>query len=248
MSPELANFLFEAANFLVLAAALSWLLFKPVRTALGAERDRRAAEEAEAAKVRDEANALMKQAEATRQSLEDELETRKAQMLEAARAEVARIKEAARQQQLAEARALTQKHEAGRRAQIDELADALGEIAAASVRGLLEAVAGPDLDLALVRAVCRELSALPTKPNGSPVVESARPLDPAARELLEGVLGSGFDARTVPELGAGIRVTTAAGQVDGSATRLAREAAHHVAGAVHASAIPAPEPEGAHAE
>ena len=47
MAPWVANFLFEAVNFLLLAGALGWLFFRPVRTALDAERERRAKEEAE---------------------------------------------------------------------------------------------------------------------------------------------------------------------------------------------------------
>ena len=38
MSPTLTTFLFEAANFLVLAAVLGWLFFKPVRQALADHR------------------------------------------------------------------------------------------------------------------------------------------------------------------------------------------------------------------
>ena len=34
MSPTLTTFLFEAANFLVLAGVLGWLFFQPIRTAL----------------------------------------------------------------------------------------------------------------------------------------------------------------------------------------------------------------------
>ena len=39
MSPTLANFIFETVNFLLLAAALGWVLYKPVRHALDAEQD-----------------------------------------------------------------------------------------------------------------------------------------------------------------------------------------------------------------
>ena len=42
MSPELTNFLFEAANVLTLAAVLGWLFFEPVRAQLDKERAARA--------------------------------------------------------------------------------------------------------------------------------------------------------------------------------------------------------------
>jgi hypothetical protein len=74
------------------------------------------------------------------------------------------------------------------------------------------------------------------------LVESARPLDPEARRLLEQALGIRFEERLVATLGAGVRVTTASGQIDASAARIAREGARELgalaarAGAAESSA------------
>ena len=87
---------------------------------------------------------------------------------------------------------------------------------------------GPSLDLALVRAATRELASLPPAALRSGLVEVARPLEPEARSLLGGALGVSFEARVVEELGAGVRVTTSAGQVDATASALARRAARVV--------------------
>ncbi len=243
MSPALANFLVEAANFLVLAGVLGWLLFKPVRAALKAEQERRAEEETRSATTRDEANALLEQAKEANRGLQAELERRRAEMLEETRQEVADLKEQARRQHIAEERALEKKHEAALRAQSEHLADTLGRIAAASVRRLMDAVSGPSLDVALVRATCRELATIPEEARTGCVVESARPLDAESRQLLAAALGSAFEERTVPALGAGVRVTTAGGQIDGTSLNLAREAAQQIARAAGSAGAPDPGPE-----
>ncbi len=72
MSSALANFLFEAANFLLLAAALGWLLFKPVRRALDAERARHAREEDESKRLRAEAEVLAREARSAREAADRE--------------------------------------------------------------------------------------------------------------------------------------------------------------------------------
>jgi hypothetical protein len=61
------------------------------------------------------------------------------------------------------------------------------------------------------------------------MVESALPLDEEGKKVLRQALGGDFQQRTVPELGAGVRITTSAGQIDASASNLAREAARQVA-------------------
>jgi F0F1-type ATP synthase membrane subunit b/b' len=228
LSPALANFLFEAANFLVLAGALAWLLFKPMRNALQAEQERRAEEESKIAKARDEADALMTEARDAHNKLETELEEQRTAMLAEARKEIADLKEKARKEQFAETQANEKKQEAARRAQARQLATTLGRISAASVRDLLDTVSGPSLDLALVRAACGELSALPSGAKTSCIVESARPLEDAARSLLREAIGHDFEERIVAELGAGVRVTTTQGQIDGSATSLAQQAAQQI--------------------
>jgi F-type H+-transporting ATPase subunit b len=231
VAPWLATFLFEAVNFLLLVGALGWLFFKPVRAALDAERDRRAKEEGEAAEQRAQAAALAKEARAVLEEGRRETERRRAEILAAAEQQAARIREEARQALEEQRRTFARELEASRQAQAGAVAETVGRIAAASVRHLLEALDGPSLDLALVRGACKEVRTLPEAARRAATVESARPLDSESRRLLEEALGAAFAERTVAELGAGIRITTAAGQVDASALALARRAARDLAAA-----------------
>jgi F0F1-type ATP synthase membrane subunit b/b' len=238
VSPALANFLFEAVNLLLLAAALGWILFKPVRRALDEERARHAKEEEEQKRLRSEAEALARDARAVRGAADREAAERRSEVLAAAQKDAVRIVEEARKSQAAERRALEQELATSRNAQAAAVADAVGRIAGESVARLLDALEGPSLDVALVRAACAELGALPTAARGSALVESARPLEAEARRLLGGALGDGFKERTVSELLAGVRVTTSAGQVDATALSLARHAAQAVTASLERSVTP----------
>lgn len=242
MSPALANFLFEAANFLLLAAALGWLLFKPVRRALDAERERHEREVQEGRRLRDEAEALAREATAAREASRLEASRRREEILAAAKREVAALLEEAKRAQALERRSLERELQREREAQAAALAETVGRIAADSVARLLDALNGPSLDAALVRGACDELRALPSAARGAALVEAARPLDAASRALLEGALGGGFEERRVRELGAGVRVTTSAGQVDATAAALARRAARALSAAGAEAGAGAPEP------
>jgi F0F1-type ATP synthase membrane subunit b/b' len=239
VSPSLANFLFEAANFLLLAAGLGWVLFKPVRRALESERARRASEVEEGRRLRAEAEALARQATTARETAEREVAALRRDTAVAARAEAARLLDAARTAEAAERQAFEQELAAARQAQAGALAELVGRIAAESVQALLADLDGPSLDRALVRAACAELAAAAPAAAGTALVESARPLDGDSRKLLADVLGDGFTERTVGELGAGVRVTTAAGQVDATALSLARQAARAMSAVAAAGAEPA---------
>ncbi|WP_338865013.1 hypothetical protein [Myxococcus stipitatus] len=225
MSPGLTNFLFEAANFLLLAAALGWLLFKPVRRALDAEQARHSQQEDEARRMRQEAEVLVRAARAEREAAARESDERRRALLESARREGAREAETARRAQAEERRRMERELLDWKDARAEELTETVGRIAAESVRGLLAALEGPALDLALVRAACVELGAVPVEARGAALVECARPLDAESRALLESVLGGALKERVVGELQAGVRVTTSAGQVDATAVAMARRAA-----------------------
>jgi F0F1-type ATP synthase membrane subunit b/b' len=231
VSPALADFLFEAANFLLLAAVLGWVLFKPVRNALDAERERHTAEAQEDERRRAEAQSLLAEARATREAADREAAEQRRRSLEAAREEAARLLEEARKTRADERRALEQEIATSRDEEALALADAVGRIAAGSVERLLDLLDGPALDTALVRAACAELDRLPRAARASALVESARPLDAEAKRLLEAALGAGFGERTVGGLHAGVRVTTSAGQVDASAAAIARRAARALSAA-----------------
>ena len=232
MTPATATFLFEAVNFMTLAAALGWFFFKPVRAALDTERDRWVKEERESEGQRARAETLAKEGQAALERAGREAERSRIEIVAAAEREATRIREEARQSMDEQRRTFRRELEASRQAEASALANALGRIAAASVRGLLEALDGPALDLALVRGACEALRALPQGAGDGATVESARPLDVEARRLLRDVLGTDFAERTVTELGAGVRITTVAGQVDASALALGRQAARDVAALV----------------
>lgn len=238
MSPALANFLFEAANFLLLAAALGWMLFKPVRRALDEERQRHDAQSGELEGLRKEAEALATQAREAQRAAERELDARREAVLSAARKEASDLLEQARKKQRDERKALREELDAMRNAESLALASTVGKLAADAVRRLLEALDGPPLDMALIDAACAQLSSLPAEARRAALVESARPLDAEARRRLQGALGERFEERVVGELGAGVRVTTPAGQVDATAASIARHAGSAVAKL--GSAVPAP--------
>jgi F-type H+-transporting ATPase subunit b len=232
VSPAVANFLFEAGNFLLLAGGLGWLLFRPVRRALDNERARHAKLEEDAARLRSESEALTKEAHGARDAAEREAEQRRLEARAAAQKEVDRILEEARGVEARDRQRFDRELESTRRTQTAALAEAVGRVAGESVHRLLETLQGPALDLALVRAACRELGGLAETVRASALVESARPLDPESRRLLEEVLGQAFQHRLMPDLGAGVRVTTPQGQVDASALSIGREAARRIAAAV----------------
>jgi len=231
VSSALANFLFEAGNFLLLAAGLGWILFRPIRRALDAERDRHNKEEEDQQRRHTEAEALAQQTRDAHQATVREAAARRDEALAAARQEAARLVDEARKAQTAEREVFQREQQSRREAEVLTLADTLGHIAGESVTRLLQTLDGPSLDDALIRAVCDELRAQPTAARGPVVLESARPLDDQAKALLQAVLPGGFEQRTVAELGAGVRITTAGGQFDGTAVSVARTAARAVTAA-----------------
>jgi len=228
VSTEWANFLFEALNVGILAVALAWLVLKPIRHALDAEREKRRKAEAE---IEERLAAAARKEEEVRQAqgaLEAEIETHRKEMLAEAKAEAAKVVHAAREEAEAERRVVKSEIEQARLAQATAAAAAVGEVAGSSVWRLLQTIEGPPLDDALVRAACKELAGLDSSDLGEVTVEAARELSPASRKALADALKREFGTRVLPELGAGVRVTTAAGQVDATAEALSRDAGREV--------------------
>ena len=226
MSPYVANFLFESANFLLLVGGLGWALFKPVRKALEDEKTRDAKEREDIERLRSEVDALTEAAKQARAAVDEELEARRKVVLDAAKQQAAGILEEARAAAGAHRAALRDELARTRQAEVVGVAESVGRLAARSVSALLQTLEGPSLDDALVRAACAELESMAARPEGAWVqVEAARPLDDAQRGRIAAALGQPFEPRVVPELGAGVRITTPSGQVDATATSLARRAA-----------------------
>jgi F0F1-type ATP synthase membrane subunit b/b' len=235
VTPSLANFLFEAVNFALLAAALGWILFKPVRQALARERERQSMSEQEQARLHSEAQALLEEARVSRAHADQESDKQRDEILAAARTEAARMLDDARRNQATERRTFEQELAARLAGEATALAGTVARIVGESIVELLASLEGPDLDAALTRAACAELKGLSDSDRTSILVESAHPLTPEVRSLLVGAIGPSFQERVVAELVAGVRVTTPAGQIDATALAISRQAA----GAITAGAFEA---------
>lgn len=222
MSSELTNFLFEIGNFGLLVVGLAWLVLRPIRTALDAERERRDAVEAELATKRTELETAQSQLEEARHAFELDMNTTRGARLAAAQSEAAAIVERAREQAEREREAALRDADVEAKARIDASRTAMGTIAGAAVRQLLETVDGPPLEEALVGAVCERIAEWGDAELGDIVVEAARPLSAEAVRRLSERLRREVSVRVVAELGAGVRITSAAGQIDATAAAFAR--------------------------
>lgn len=228
MSPSWSTFLFEVANFLLLAGLLGWAFFRPVRSALekrrvNLEEQQRAAEEKLA-----EAERLSAESAAQRSELESSLASLRERVRAEAERERSRLLDAAREQAQRERETLKAELAAVRRGQAKRIAEDAAEAAREIVVRLLERIDGPDLEQALLRAASHELAELATRGSLTPIiVESGKPLDPEALDTVARAAGthaSKIGQRQVAELGAGLRILTARGLVDASAAALAAHA------------------------
>lgn len=237
MSPTLTTFLFELVNFLLLAALLGWLLFKPVRGMLQARQaaDKQHADDLAARLVdADRMRADLQQREA---SFDAEMVKTRSARLAAADQEaatiIAKAREAAERERDRATKALAHLEPA----ELERLADAVATTSREIVGRLLASLEAPELEAALVRAASRQLQALDAPSLGAVLIESAKPLDASDRGAITTALGTratSSDFRVVPDLGAGVRVTTARGLINVSATGIAAEAERLLARALGA--------------
>jgi len=228
VSPSWATFFFEAANFLLLAALLGWVFFRPVRGALERRRAALEADASEANERRAQAERVLAEAAARQSELERSHASLRERAREEAELERARVLADAREQAQRERETLKAELVALRRGQARRIAADAAAAAREIVVRLLEQIQGPDLEQALVTAASREFAKLAAGGPVDPViVEAAGALDPAVLDALAraaGVARSEMSARRVPELGAGIRILTARGLIDASAAGLAAHA------------------------
>jgi len=224
VSPFLTTFVFEAVNFLILAAGLGWLLFRPIRQTLATRRAALAQERQETTAKRAEVERLQEDIRQRTAAFETELDQARQNTLAAAQQEAERIR--------AEARASAAREQAAARsqlahleeAQLEHLAAAVATAAGAAVQRLLQQLAGPDLERGLTQAACRELQGLAGAALGAVMIESAHPLDQETQTALTVALGDAAHTatfRVTPSLGAGLRISTSQGLIDASATGLA---------------------------
>jgi F0F1-type ATP synthase membrane subunit b/b' len=225
VSPTAATFLFEAANFLVLAAALGWFFFRPVQNALENRRAELEAERRQAADHLTEADRRLAEIEAQRRQFTASLDSLRVQAQEQAEREAERIMDGARAEGRHERERMKTELAALRRAHAKTAARDAAAAAREIVVRLLAHIGGPDLEPALVRAACRELRALAGRARLAPaLVEASQPLLDQTRALLAEALDcqpSEVRDRVVPELVGGVRVITSAGLVDASVAGLA---------------------------
>lgn len=225
MSPTLTTFLFEAANFLVLAALLGWLFFDPIRQALAARRARFEADAQEAADQLAAARQTKAEIDAAQANLHAELERLRIRELDAARQRAEQI--------VADARAAAEREYERSRQQAahisqterDQVAKAAAAAAAKTVEQLLTQIQSADLQSALVASACEQLRALSPASLVPVCVESSAPLSVESRAAIEGALGdsaSSAEFRTAEDLGGGVRITTGQGLIDASVSGLAR--------------------------
>jgi F0F1-type ATP synthase membrane subunit b/b' len=228
VSPTWVTFLFEAANFLLLAAVLGWLFFRPVRDALEHRRSELEGERREAEQARAEAERSAREARERRAELEDSLEVLRERVRREAEEQGRRLLEEARARSQQERDAFKQELVSLRRAQARRLAGDAAFAAREIVVRLLAALEGPDLERMLRAAARRELAKLRSSGSLDPLlVESAGPLDReslAALAEAAGLPGAETRHRVDPALVAGVRVLTARGLVDASAAGLAAQA------------------------
>lgn len=223
MSPTLITFLFEAANFLVLAAVLGWLFFQPVRQALADYRAKLDALSQEATQKLAAAEQTCTEVEAQQHALQEELTKLRNQTIEAARQEADTIVAQAHDQAGRLIDVAQQHLTRSDEAQTATLSRAVAAAAGTIVARLLTQLNGSDLDTALLHAACKQVRELAL--DASPVtVESAEPMSAQNSVTLDKALGPAAPTatrRVASELGGGVRITTRRGVVDASVLGLA---------------------------
>lgn len=241
MSPTLTTFLFEMANFLILALVLGWLFFRPVRAAIEKRRASIAQEHQQAADKLAEADRLRAEIDERLAKLDGELaekrEAARQEMTEEAERIIAEAREAAERQRAALERQLTYLEDA----RIERLSKIVAAAAGQAVGRLLEDVAGADLDGALVHEGCRRLQTFDGNSIGPVVVESARELSAEQRTALKnsvGPAGPSMEFRRADELKVGLRISTNRGLIDLSDAGLAEYTQRILRARLHAQSQP----------
>ena len=225
MSPALTTFLFEVANFFVLAAVLAWLFFKPVRAAIESRRAALKKETDDAAAKLAEADRLRTELKQRLADQDRELEQHRTQAINASEQQAKEILTTAREAAGREFDIARQRLVHLEQSQLEFLGRAVAETAGAAISRLLAQLAQPDLEHVLMAAACRELQAFEGNSLAPVRVESARLLHDAERSLLIAALGSAGNSAefcVVDGLGPGLRITTNRGLVDVSSAGLAK--------------------------
>lgn len=243
MSKTITTFLFELANFLVLAGALGWFFFKPLRQALANRRERLVSEEQQATRDREEVERIKHEIAEAHVQLRSELSSERAREMAAIRQQADAI--------LADARSAAERELKSGQQQVDQLlksreqrlSEAAAQAAAEVLSRLMKEINGPALQSALVQSAVEQLRLMRPNRLAPTQVESAGELNPQDRALLDSALGGAAataDYRINQDLGAGIRISTASGLIDASALGLAKFAQHSLSRSLNHQTNPDP--------
>ena len=225
MSPTISTFLFEAVNFLLLAALLGRLFFQPVRKALETRRERLAGQEREADERLAEAHRLLGAADQRRRALDAELDALRKSARQAADREAQRLLSEAQQRIAQQQRAAREELAHRELAEVTRVSGSVAAAAGVVVEKLLAEIEAPPLETALLEAAHRQLAALPPGPLAPIRVESASELEPPERVRFVSALATPQgepEFHVKPELIAGVRIATQQGLIDASVAGLAR--------------------------
>jgi len=237
------TFVFELINFLLLAAALTWLCFRPVRAFIRSREEELRSRSEALALERGEVEQELEKARLLRAEAEAALDRQRSELAETARAEQERLTRALRERAETEHARLAKELEAKRTAELEAWSRDVAEWTTALTQALLGRVKGPTLTHALILRAGRELREL--RERGAlvdPVFEVAEPLDAGHRALLADAAGCNSEqlqVRLVPELVAGVRLVSAQGVIDASVRGLAEyvgRSLRHSAEAMHSAA------------
>lgn len=232
MSPTLTTFLFEAANFLVLAAVLGWLFFRPVRDSLENRRVQQAKQANDAADKLAEAERIRSKIEHKYATLEQELENRRTKSRAAGEQQAALILQQARESARRESDAAKIQLAHLQRSQRERLARVIAETAATAIERLLIQIDQPQLRHFLTAAACREIRSFEGDSLAPVRIESAHPLDQVDRDTLVEALGPAGESaefHVIENLGMGLRISTNRGLIDASSAGLANFAERQLA-------------------
>ncbi|MBD3672326.1 MAG: hypothetical protein HUJ26_02265 [Planctomycetaceae bacterium] len=217
MSPALTTFLFEVANFLILTVVLSWLLFRPVRSAI--QKRRAQINEKETA-----ADRKLKEAEQSRQEIEkrlgeldEELRRKRKTSQEQADQEAERILSEAREDVERQREALKRQLVTLEDARMDRISRIVADISGQAVRQLLQQAANSDLDRALLNEACQRLQSLTGDSLSPVIVESSRELSAEERESIQSACenrAEEIDYRQNEQMAFGLKISTSRGLID----------------------------------
>ncbi len=232
MSPAITTFLFEAANFLVLAGVLTWLLFRPVRSAIEQRRDAIAREGQQAAERLAEADRMRAEIADRLAKLDEELRAQREASRQNAALESERILAETREAAERERAALKRQMAYLDHARMERLSNIIAAATGQAVGRLLQDIADSNLDKALLNEGRCRLESINGKAIAPVLIESARKLSDEERSSLQNAIkmpGQTIEFRVAEELKVGLRISTNQGLIDLSGAGLAEFAERRLA-------------------